>query len=79
MLFKFLYLGVDLIFGKDLFLVFDLFVKRVFKGELDFYGNSLIYCYGLGLCVFLVYLKDDKSVGSSGLKLGSGLYLGMFL
>ncbi|GAA8585416.1 M23 family metallopeptidase [Helicobacter pylori] len=78
-LFKFLHLGVDLIPGKDLSLAFDLSVKRVFKGELDFYGNSLIHCYGLGLCVFLAHLKDDKSVGSSGLKLGSGLHLGMLL
>lgn len=51
-LFKFLHLGVDLIPGKDLSLAFDLSVKRVFKGEFDFYGNSLIHCYGLGLCVF---------------------------
>lgn len=78
-LFKFLHLGVDLIPGKDLSLAFDLSVKRVFKGEFDFYGNSLIHCYGLGLCVFLAHLKDDKSVGSSGLKLGSGLHLGMLL
>ncbi|WP_208377495.1 M23 family metallopeptidase [Helicobacter pylori] len=78
-LFKFLHLGVDLIPGKDLSLAFDPSVKRVFKGELDFYGNSLIHCYGLGLCVFLAHLKDDESVGSSGLKLGIGLHLGMLL
>ncbi|PUD05217.1 hypothetical protein C2S37_05760 [Helicobacter pylori] len=78
-LFQFLHLGVDLIPSKDLSLAFDLSVKRVFKGELDFYGNSLIHCYGLGLCVFLAHLKDDESVGSSGLKLGSGLHLGMLL
>ncbi|WQU22213.1 M23 family metallopeptidase [Helicobacter pylori] len=78
-LFKFLHLGVDLIPGKDLSLAFDPSMKRVFKGELDFYGNSLMDCYGLGLCVFLAHLKDDKSVGSSGLKLGSGLHLGMLL
>ncbi|GAA8862601.1 M23 family metallopeptidase [Helicobacter pylori] len=78
-LFQFLHLGVDLIPGKDLSLVFDSSVKRVFKGELDFYGNSLINCYGLGLCAFLAHLKDDKSVGSSGLKIGSGLHLGMLL
>ncbi|MBM0605201.1 M23 family metallopeptidase [Helicobacter pylori] len=77
--FKFLHLGVDLMPGKDLSLAFDPSVKRVFKGELDFYGNSLINCYGLGLCVFLAHLKDDKSVGSSGLKLGIGLHLGMLL
>ncbi|WP_162974038.1 M23 family metallopeptidase [Helicobacter pylori] len=78
-LFQFLHLGVDLIPGKDLSLAFDLSVKRVFKGEFDFYGNSLIHCYGLGLCVFLAHLKDDESVGSSGLKLGSGLHLGVLL
>ncbi|OOP86736.1 hypothetical protein B0X24_01785 [Helicobacter pylori] len=78
-LFKFLHLGVDLIPSKDLSLAFDPSVKRVFKGELDFYGNSLINCYGLGLCVFLAHLKDDGSVGSSGLKLGIGLHLGMLL
>ncbi|WRG13618.1 M23 family metallopeptidase [Helicobacter pylori] len=78
-LFKFLHLGVDLIPSKDLSLAFNPSVKRVFKGELDFYGNSLINCYGLGLCVFLAHLKDDESVGSSGLKLGSGLHLGMLL
>ncbi|MGL2755999.1 M23 family peptidase [Helicobacter pylori] len=78
-LFKFLHLGVDLMPGKDLSLAFDPSVKRVFKGELDFYGNSLMDCYGLGLCVFLAHLKDDESVGSSGLKLGSGLHLGMLL
>ncbi|KAA6499085.1 M23 family metallopeptidase [Helicobacter pylori] len=78
-LFKFLHLGVDLMPSKDLSLAFDPSVKRVFKGELDFYGNSLINCYGLGLCVFLAHLKDDESVGSSGLKLGSGLHLGMLL
>ncbi|WRD33518.1 M23 family metallopeptidase [Helicobacter pylori] len=78
-LFKFSHLGVDLIPGKDLSLAFDPIMKRVFKGELDFYGNSLIHCYGLGLCVFLAHLKDDESVGSSGLKLGSGLHLGMLL
>ncbi|GAA7898972.1 M23 family metallopeptidase [Helicobacter pylori] len=78
-LFQFLHLGVDLIPGKDLSLAFDSSVKRVFKGELDFYGNSLIYCYGLGLCVFLAHLKDDESVGSSGLKLGNGLHLGVLL
>ncbi|WP_459102938.1 M23 family peptidase [Helicobacter pylori] len=78
-LFQFLHLGVDLIPGKDLSLAFDSSVKRVFKGELDFYGNSLINCYGLGLCVFLAHLKDDKSVGSSGLKIGSGLHLGTLL
>lgn len=78
-LFKFLHLGVDLIPSKDLSLAFDLSVERVFKGELDFYGNSLINCYGLGLCVFLAHLKDDESVGSSGLKLGSGLHLGVLL
>ncbi|WQU15529.1 M23 family metallopeptidase [Helicobacter pylori] len=78
-LFQFLHLGVDLIPGKDLSLAFDPSVERVFKGEFDFYGNSLINCYGLGLCVFLAHLKDDKSVGSSGLKLGSGLHLGMLL
>ncbi|GAA6974724.1 M23 family metallopeptidase [Helicobacter pylori] len=78
-LFQFPHLGVDLIPGKDLSLAFDLSVNRVFKGELDFYGNSLINCYGLGLCVFLAHLKDDESVGSSGLKLGSGLHLGMLL
>ncbi|WP_165535444.1 M23 family metallopeptidase [Helicobacter pylori] len=78
-LFKFLHLGVDLIPSKDLSLAFDPSVERVFKGELDFYGNSLINCYGLGLCVFLAHLKDDKSVGSSGLKLGIGLHLGMLL
>ncbi|GAA8400717.1 M23 family metallopeptidase [Helicobacter pylori] len=77
--FKFLHLGVDLIPSKDLSLAFDPSVKRVFKGELDFYGNSLMDCYGLGLCVFLAHLKDDESVGSSGLKLGSGLHLGMLL
>ncbi|MGL2424701.1 M23 family peptidase [Helicobacter pylori] len=78
-LFKFLHLGVDLMPSKDLSLAFDPSVKRVFKGELDFYGNSLMDCYGLGLCVFLAHLKDDKSVGSSGLKLGIGLHLGMLL
>lgn len=78
-LFKFLHLGVDLIPSKDLSLAFDPSVKRVFKGELDFYGNSLMDCYGLGLCVFLAHLKDDKSVGSSGLKLGIGLHLGVLL
>ncbi|WQS63368.1 M23 family metallopeptidase [Helicobacter pylori] len=78
-LFKFLHLGVDLMPSKDLSLVFDPSVKRVFKGELDFYGNSLMDCYGLGLCVFLAHLKDDESVGSSGLKLGIGLHLGMLL
>ncbi|NHB36200.1 M23 family metallopeptidase [Helicobacter pylori] len=78
-LFKFLHLGVDLIPSKDLSLAFDPSVKRVFKGELDFYGNSLMDCYGLGLCVFLAHLKDDESVGSSGLKLGIGLHLGMLL
>ncbi len=78
-LFQFLHLGVDLIPGKDLSLAFDSSVKRVFKGEFDFYGNSLIHCYGLGLCVFLAHLKDDESVGSSGLKLGNGLHLGMLL
>ncbi|EJB59004.1 hypothetical protein HPHPH30_0496 [Helicobacter pylori Hp H-30] len=78
-LFKFLHLGVDLMPSKDLSLAFDPSVKRVFKGELDFYGNSLINCYGLGLCVFLAHLKDDESVGSSGLKLGIGLHLGMLL
>ncbi|MUU65218.1 M23 family metallopeptidase [Helicobacter pylori] len=78
-LFKFLHLGVDLMPSKDLSLAFDPSVKRVFKGELDFYGNSLMDCYGLGLCVFLAHLKDDESVGSSGLKLGSGLHLGMLL
>ncbi|QQX49271.1 M23 family metallopeptidase [Helicobacter pylori] len=78
-LFQFLHLGVDLIPGKDLSLAFDSSVKRVFKGELDFYGNSLINCYGLGLCVFLAHLKNDESVGSSGLKLGSGLHLGTLL
>ncbi|WP_190319826.1 M23 family metallopeptidase [Helicobacter pylori] len=78
-LFKFLHLGVDLMPSKDLSLAFDPSVKRVFKGELDFYGNSLINCYGLGLCVFLAHLKDDESVGSSGLKLGSGLHLGVLL
>ncbi|WP_164501558.1 M23 family metallopeptidase [Helicobacter pylori] len=78
-LFKFLHLGVDLMPSKDLSLAFDSSVKRVFKGELDFYGNSLMDCYGLGLCVFLAHLKDDKSVGSSGLKLGIGLHLGMLL
>ncbi|WQT68629.1 M23 family metallopeptidase [Helicobacter pylori] len=78
-LFKFLHLGVDLIPSKDLSLAFDPSVKRVFKGELDFYGNSLMDCYGLGLCVFLAHLKDDESVGSSGLKLGSGLHLGTLL
>ncbi len=78
-LFQFLHLGVDLIPGKDLSLAFDSSVKRVFKGEFDFYGNSLIHCYGLGLCVFLAHLKDDESVGSSGLKLGSGLHLGVLL
>ncbi|GAA8436687.1 M23 family metallopeptidase [Helicobacter pylori] len=78
-LFQFPHLGVDLVPGKDLSLVFDLSVKRVFKGEFDFYGNSLIHCYGLGLCVFLAHLKDDESVGSSGLKLGIGLHLGMLL
>ncbi|WP_165486866.1 M23 family metallopeptidase [Helicobacter pylori] len=78
-LFKFLHLGVDLIPSKDLSLAFDPSVKRVFKGELDFYGNSLMDCYGLGLCVFLAHLKDDKSVGSSGLKLESGLHLGVLL
>ncbi|OOC29100.1 hypothetical protein BZK24_08800, partial [Helicobacter pylori] len=67
-LFKFFPFGVDLIPSKGLSLVFDPSVKRVFKGELDFYGNSLINCYGLGLCVFLAHLKDDGSVGSSGLK-----------
>ncbi|EJC53949.1 M23 family metallopeptidase [Helicobacter pylori] len=78
-LFKFLHLGVDLMPSKDLSLAFDPLVKRVFKGELDFYGNSLMDCYGLGLCVFLAYLKDDESVGSSGLKLGIGLHLGVLL
>lgn len=78
-LFKFLHLGVDLMPSKDLSLAFDPSVKRVFKGELDFYGNSLMDCYGLGLCVFLAHLKDDGSVGSSGLKLGSGLHLGVLL
>ncbi|MGL2570412.1 M23 family peptidase [Helicobacter pylori] len=78
-LFKFLHLGVDLMPSKDLSLAFDPLVKRVFKGELDFYGNSLMDCYGLGLCVFLAHLKDDESVGSSGLKLGIGLHLGMLL
>ncbi|WQT62730.1 M23 family metallopeptidase [Helicobacter pylori] len=78
-LFKFPHLGVDLIPSKDLSLAFDPSVKRVFKGELDFYGNSLINCYGLGLCVFLAHLKDDGSVGSSGLKLGIGLHLGVLL
>ncbi len=78
-LFKFLHLGVDLMPSKDLSLAFDPLVKRVFKGELDFYGNSLMDCYGLGLCVFLAHLRDDKSVGSSGLKLGIGLHLGMLL
>ncbi|WP_305865169.1 M23 family metallopeptidase [Helicobacter pylori] len=78
-LFQFPHLGVDLIPNKDLSLAFDPLVKRVFKGELDFYGNSLMDCYGLGLCVFLAHLKDDESVGSSGLKLGSGLHLGMLL
>ncbi|MGL2691602.1 M23 family peptidase [Helicobacter pylori] len=78
-LFKFLHLGVDLMPSKDLSLAFDPSVKRVFKGELDFYGNSLMDCYGLGLCVFLVHLKDDESMGSSGLKLGIGLHLGMLL
>ncbi|GAA8306132.1 M23 family metallopeptidase [Helicobacter pylori] len=78
-LFKFLHLGVDLMPSKDLSLAFDPLVKRVFKGELDFYGNSLMDCYGLGLCVFLAHLKDDKSVGSSGLKLGIGLHLGVLL
>ncbi|PUD63353.1 hypothetical protein C2R77_06195 [Helicobacter pylori] len=78
-LFKFPHLGVDLIPSKDLSLAFDPSVKRVFKGELDFYGNSLMDCYGLGLCVFLAHLKDDESVGSSGLKLGIGLHLGMLL
>ncbi|MGL2562083.1 M23 family peptidase [Helicobacter pylori] len=78
-LFKFLHLGVDLMPSKDLSLAFDPSVKRVFKGELDFYGNSLMDCYGLGLCVFLAHLKDDESVGSSGLKLGIGLHLGMLL
>ncbi|EJC39326.1 hypothetical protein HPHPP28B_0401 [Helicobacter pylori Hp P-28b] len=78
-LFKFLHLGVDLMPSKDLSLAFDSSVKRVFKGELDFYGNSLMDCYGLGLCVFLAHLKDDGSVGSSGLKLGIGLHLGMLL
>ncbi|EMG92697.1 hypothetical protein HMPREF1400_01342 [Helicobacter pylori GAM119Bi] len=78
-LFKFLHLGVDLMPSKDLSLAFDPSVKRVFKGELDFYGNSLMDCYGLGLCVFLAHLKDDGSVGSSGLKLGIGLHLGMLL
>ncbi len=56
-LFQFLHLGVDLIPGKDLSLAFDSSVKRVFKGELDFYGNSLINCYGLGLCVFFSPFK----------------------
>ncbi len=28
---------------------------------------------------FLAHLKDDKSVGSSGLKLGNGLHLGTLL
>ncbi len=78
-LFQFPHLGVDLIPGKDLSLAFDSSVKRVFKGELDFYGNSLIHCYGLGLCVFLAHLKDDESVGSSGLKLGNRLHLGTLL
>ncbi|NHB52518.1 M23 family metallopeptidase [Helicobacter pylori] len=78
-LFKFPHLGVDLMPSKDLSLAFDPSVKRVFKGELDFYGNSLMDCYGLGLCVFLAHLKDDGSVGSSGLKLGSGLHLGVLL
>ncbi|MCQ2779440.1 M23 family metallopeptidase, partial [Helicobacter pylori] len=78
-LFQFPHLGVDLMPSKDLSLAFDSTVKRVFKGEFDFYGNSLINCYGLGLCVFLAHLKDDESVGSSGLKLGSGLHLGMLL
>ncbi|GAA8594852.1 M23 family metallopeptidase [Helicobacter pylori] len=78
-LFKFLHLGVDLMPSKDLSLAFDPLVKRVFKGELDFYGNSLMDCYGLGLCVFLAHLKDNKSVGSSGLKLGIGLHLGVLL
>ncbi|PDW25937.1 hypothetical protein BB465_01615 [Helicobacter pylori] len=78
-LFKFLHLGVDLMPSKDLSLAFDPSVKRVFKGELDFYGNSLMDCYGLGLCVFLAHLKDDGSVGSSGLKLGIGLHLGILL
>ncbi|EMH17395.1 M23 family metallopeptidase [Helicobacter pylori] len=78
-LFKFLHLGVDLMPSKDLSLAFDPSVERVFKGELDFYGNSLMDCYGLGLCVFLAHLKDDGSVGSSGLKLGIGLHLGMLL
>ncbi|MGL2530180.1 M23 family peptidase [Helicobacter pylori] len=78
-LFKFLHLGVDLMPSRDLSLAFDPLVKRVFKGELDFYGNSLMDCYGLGLCVFLAHLKDDESVGSSGLKLGIGLHLGMLL
>ncbi|PDX44389.1 hypothetical protein BB473_00660 [Helicobacter pylori] len=78
-LFKFLHLGVDLMPSKDLSLAFDPSVERVFKGELDFYGNSLMDCYGLGLCVFLAHLKDDGSVGSSGLKLGIGLHLGILL
>ncbi|WP_187864456.1 M23 family metallopeptidase [Helicobacter pylori] len=78
-LFKFLHLGVDLMPSKDLSLAFDPSVKRVFKGELDFYSNSLMDCYGLGLCVFLAHLKDDESVGSSGLKLRIGLHLGMLL
>ncbi|GAA8225858.1 M23 family metallopeptidase [Helicobacter pylori] len=78
-LFQFPHLGVDLMPSKDLSLAFDPSVKRVFKGELDFYGNSLMDCYGLGLCVFLAHLKDDESVGSSGLKLGIGLHLGVLL
>ncbi len=79
MLFQFPHLGVDLRPSKDLSLAFDPIMKRVFEGELDFYGNSLIDCYGLGLCAFFAHLKDDKSVGSSGLKLESGLHLGMLL
>ncbi|AFI06612.1 M23 family metallopeptidase [Helicobacter cetorum] len=82
-LFKFFHLGVDLRPKKDLSLAFNNAYKRVFKGKLDFYGDSLLNCYGLGLCAFFTHLNpfsNDKEVlGNSGLRLAYGLHFGMLL
>ncbi len=79
-----LHFGVDLRVKRNNPLNFKNPVKKVLRKNLGFYGDSALYCYGLGLCVFFSHLKSQTKspqefVGNSGFSFGNYLHMGVFL
>ncbi|AFI03975.1 hypothetical protein [Helicobacter cetorum] len=79
-----LHLGVDLRAKKGKPLVFQNSVQKIWRKNLEFFGDSALYCYGLGLCAFFSHLKPSlktpqEFVGSSGFEVGGHLHMGVLV